>query len=866
MLGQLEVFDGVQWCTVGAPKSRLLLSILLINADQVVSLDQLAYELWGDAPPRTVANQVHGYVSRLRHVLSDHDSRALVTHSPGYRLVAEPDDIDAKLFSRLAAGATAPANAQQLAQALALWRGPALADVPATQTIRAEVSRLEHERLIAIEGRIEADLACGRHAQLLTELETLITEHPLREILWQHYILALYRSGLQAQALAAFQRVRLILDDELGISPGTGLRKLHQQILAGGAGLNLRAHTTGTDARVVPRQLPPDIANFIGRTRQLEQLNTFGHHDPVVITGCPGVGKTTLAIYWAHRVAHRFPDGQLYLNLRGFDPGERIISSTEAIRVFLEALQGATPAGLQAQAALYRSLLAGKRMLIVLDNARDADHVRPLLPGSDSCFVLITSRDQMQGLLASDGARPVSVDMLTDDESRDFLAVRLGAQRVATQPEAAEAIVAGCAGLPLALAIVAARGATHATFPLADLASGLRDGLAAFDNGDMATDVRAVFSTSLQTLTPPSAKLFRSLALHPGPDLSATAAASLAGIPLPQARTLLGELCRAHLLEQHQPGRYELHDLLRVYAQEISARQDTAAQRQEAMTRCLDHYLHTGFKACRLLAPRRDPIPLPALHDGVSISDLSDHHQAMAWFAAEHPAIRRLIDEANPSHAWQLAWTLLTFLDRRGYRNEWVASQRTALAVAQATNDPLGHAQTSRDLGRALSFAGHIDEAHLHLRRALRLFGDLNDHAAMGHINHDLADAAHLVGDNHQAVELAEQGLHHFELANHQSGLANSLNSLGWYQAMLGNAKQTISYCTRALVILRELKDKRRRSLHIGQPGLRLPRPGRNPPGPRLLPAGRRSVRRSRRPPRAQRSAQPSRRLPPGHG
>jgi hypothetical protein len=377
-------------------------------------------------------------------------------------------------------------------------------------------------------------------------------------------------------------------------------------------------------------------------------------------------------VRWAHQVADRFPDGQLYVNLRGFDPSSAPVPPAQALHGFLTAFQipaGQIPADLAAQAALYRSLLAGKRVLVLLDNARDAAQVRPLLPGSPGCLALVTSRTQLAGLAAAEDAFLLTLDVLAEAEAREMLAHRLGSQRIAAEPLAADELIGLCARLPLALSIAAARAAGRSAFRLAVLAAELReahDRLDALDAGDGASDVRAVISWSYHELSAPSARMFRLLGLHPGPDISLAAAASLAGLPVRQAREWLDELTRSHLLAERSPGRFAFHDLLRAYAAERAAAQDDA-ERRAAVHRTLDHYLHTGHAAAIRLSPVREPLLLAGPQPGVRAEPLTDGRQALAWFQAEHrvliAATMQAADLGFGDHAWQIPWTLASFLD-----------------------------------------------------------------------------------------------------------------------------------------------------------------------------------------------------------
>jgi transcriptional regulator with XRE-family HTH domain len=432
---------------------------------------------------------------------------------------------------------------------------------------------------------------------------------------------------------------------------------------------------------VVPRQLPIAIRHLAGRADQLKILDglldrfdgTEGTADTggtaliSAISGTAGVGKTALAVHWAHRVAERFPDGQLYVNLRGFDPSGAPVEPAEAIRGFLDAFgtsAGRIPGGPDAQAALYRSLLAGRRMLIILDNARDEAQVRPLLPGSAPCLVVVTSRRQLAGLAATECAQLLNLDVLTHAEAHEMLSRRLGPELVEGESAAVSELISLCARLPLALAIAAARHAARPSRPLQALVEELRPAqdrltvLDATDVADAVTSARAVFSWSYQSLTQPAARMFRLLAVHPGPDITAAAAASVAGVRQERARQVLTELVLANLLAEHGDGRYTCHDLLRAYAAEQASTSDSDADRKAAMHRMLDHYLHTAFGAAKLLdqvdPAARPPAPVP----GVVPEELADRGAAYAWFEAERPVLSAAISQAArhgfDGHAWHL--------------------------------------------------------------------------------------------------------------------------------------------------------------------------------------------------------------------
>jgi tetratricopeptide (TPR) repeat protein len=520
-------------------------------------------------------------------------------------------------------------------------------------------------------------------------------------------------------------------------------------------------------------------------------------------------------VQWAHQVAARFPDGQLYVNLRGFGPGGQPAGPGEAVRGFLAGLGVAPaqiPGDVPAQAALYRSLLADRRVLVVLDNARDAAQVRPLLPGSPGCLAIVTSRSDLAGLVAAEGAYPVILNLLSSAEAGELLARRLGQARVASEPAAVSEIIERCARLPLALAITAARAAARPGFPLAAIAAGLRGATATLDpfgGTDQATDVRAVFSWSCRQLSEDAARLFALLGLHPGPDISVPAAASLAAIPPGRAETLLAELAGAHLLSEHSPGRYTSHDLLRAYAAEQVHSLVPAADRAAASHRVLDHYLHTGHIAARLLKPERDPIDLAAALPGTSAENLTTADSALAWFTAEHHVLVACISASAAAgldrHAWQLAWTVRTYLFRRGYWHEQVAAERAAADAARRDGDQPGLGTALVGLAEACERLNRLDEAGSHYREALEVYaaaGDLSGEAnaclgisEVAEQQHRFADA---LGYSRRALDLSRR-------AGDAIIQALALNSVGCDHWALGQYHQALTSCQEALALMQEL-------------------------------------------------------------
>ena len=462
----------------------MLLAALLFRANQVVPVDELAETLWDGEWPATARVTVRNYVKRLRQALGDVDRSRIVTRADAYLIRVAAGELDLARFEELRGRAGVCARAGRweeasaaLHAALALWRGQPLAGVPSEVLARREWPRLAELRLQAIEDQIEADLQLGRHAELIAGLRQLTEGEPFRERLHELLMLALYRAGRQADALEAYRQARRTLAGELGIEPGPGLRGLHQRILAADPALADPQLPALSSPSPVPRQLPAGVRHFVGRREEIGLLSalieeTSGAVGTVVISaigGTAGVGKTALAVHWAHQVVGRFPDGQLYVNLRGFEPSGTPVTPDEAIRAFLAALgvpDERIPAGLEAQAALYRSLLAGKQMLVVADNARNEAQVRPLLPASPGCLVLITSRRQLSGLAVAEGAHAITLDVLGEADARQLLARRLGAGRVAAEPGPAGELIGLCARLPLALAVTAARAAARPGLPL----------------------------------------------------------------------------------------------------------------------------------------------------------------------------------------------------------------------------------------------------------------------------------------------------------------------------------------------------------------------------------------------------------------
>lgn len=835
---------------VGRGKQRVLLAALLLNANRVVSLDEIAEIFWGPTPPPSARVTIQNYVMRLRKALAVTGSSRISTQSRGYLIRVAAGELDVARFEALLGSARAAVRdsswgtaAAEASAALSLWRGEPLADVDSEVLAARDVPRLAELRLQALEVRIDADLHLGRYAEVIVELQRLIRDHPLRERLHALLMLALYRDGRQGEALAAYQHVRRLLVAELGTEPGAGLRELHQQILAVDPVLISRQ---GTDlpqaqvstlhqeaatssprperrlARVVPRQLPAPTRHFVGRIDELAALDTLrdsvcASAGPVLaaITGTAGIGKSALALRWAHQAADWFRDGQLYVNLRGYDPVGPPLDPHSAIRGFLESLgtpADAIPREPHAQAALYRSLLSGRRVLVVLDNVRDGEQARPLLPGAAGAMALITSRDDLTGLAANEGAARIPLALLGAAESRRLLAGHVGADRIARHAETADTLVELCAHLPLALSIIGARAAGHPDLPLATLVSQLRDAQGRLDAlyaGDSSGDLRAILSCSYQHLSESAARMFRLLGLHPGPDISAAAAASLAAVPVTAATRLLNELSRAHLITERAPGRYTFHDLLRAYAAEQAHRHDCEDERHAALDRALDHYVHTAHAVALLQEPPRERVILATAAAGVVPEDAADDAAAAAWFADEHAVLMGCVALAARSgrvtHAWQLAWTLMTALSRRGRCGDLEIALRWVLDAGHRANDLTAQAYAHRFLGRVRGLLGCHDEAYDHLQCALGLFERLGDLAGQAAAHIGLAREHEIRAQPVAAVEHATRALELQRAVGYRIGEANGLNNLAWCYVRLGDYARALDSCRQGLALLQAI-------------------------------------------------------------
>jgi len=669
------------------------------------------------------------------------------------------------------------------------------------------------------------------HSPASDSFGTLLRRYRLALGLSQEELAA--RSGLSVRAIANMERGRTTRPRRHSVrSLAQALGLPEPQRLQ----LDQASHALGSELAAdlaqpqlvrhqrVPHQLPAAVADFTGRAAEVKALNRIlddvsaGRPGTVVISaigGTAGVGKSALALYWAHQVADWFGDGQLYVNLRGFDPSGAPATAPEAIRGLLEALgvpPERIPAGPEAQAGLYRSLLSDKQMLVVLDNARDEQQVRPLLPASPASLVIVTSRNQLSGLAAANGAQLLSLDVLTHSEAVQLLSGRLGASRAAAERDAVSGIADLCACLPLALAVTAARAATRPGFPLAALAAELRDSadrLDALDAGDPVASVRAVFSWSYRQLSDESARMYRLLGLHPGPDITVPAAASLAAADEPGARRMLGELTRDCLITEHVPGRYAFHDLLRAYATSEAHAHDSKPERAAATGRVLDHYLHTAHRADQLLKRVHGQItPLPP-QPGAVPEDLADYEHAMAWFQAEHRVLPMLVGQAAQvgfdTHAWQLAELLTTFFDRRGYWDSLLSVQEIALGASLRLADQQKQAIFHHRLGQTSNRLGYGEDARAHFGKALDLYRRVGDRIGQGRVHISLGARSERQGRHREALEHSLRALDLFRAAGDRGWQATVINNIGWCHAELGEYEQAQACARQAISLHQEL-------------------------------------------------------------
>jgi DNA-binding SARP family transcriptional activator len=795
---------------------RLLLAVLLTRANRPVSAHLLAEVLWAEKRPANPGNSLSLHIHRLRQVM-DRPER-ISAAANGYQLNVGEHELDSAQFGQLLDEARHLRDDDDLEsattrfrEALALWRGAPFADVDDGQVIAPEARRLAEARLVAREELYDVELARGQAREIVPELTEIVSEYPLRERFTAQLMISLYRAGRRARALAAYRAMHRRLAAELQTEPGRDVRELYAAIEAEddslifpGSGIRSTAATANVQHRsVTPGQLPPTSGAFVGRVSELEDLatNTDGA-GPVMVSGMAGVGKTELALRFAHHVADRFGDGQLYLDLRGhatapaLDPAEALARLLRSLGTDLERIPGTV----EEATAEYRSRLANRKMLVLLDNAASADQVRPLLAATPGCLTLVTSRSRLSGLVARDGAHRIELGVLPSSDGLALLTQLLGRQRVAAEPNEAAALVVECGGLPLALRIVAAQLVDQAHSTLADhLADFREDGLTtlAFDD-DEHSAVEAAFHLSYQRLGSDTRRMFRLLGLAPGADIALGAAASLSGMPLTQARATLRRLVNVHLVHEYDVDRFRLHDLLRDYAQQRAETEESAADRRDALERLFTWYYQGKEAAVRFLTTRRREPPRPALARAVPEVTIVDHRSGTAWLRNEihnlttAARLATEIDDAAP-WAWHLVLGAVIPISRCGHMAGALKASRRALETARAIGDrhAIAHALTEFAAVRALAGV-HVPEDFHH--EVLDHADSVGDRFVEGHC---LYVAGVILGRQDQvdaSIDCLTRALAVQRATGDEGGRAWTLNYLGSTALSRGDLRRAVHW------------------------------------------------------------------------
>jgi DNA-binding SARP family transcriptional activator/tetratricopeptide (TPR) repeat protein len=830
VLGPFEVCVHDHALVLGGTRIRTLLALLTVNAGRVTGVGALVEALWGGDAPPDARRTVRTYVSRARRGLQPlaaalGTGELITTHPAGYTLRVPPGLVDAARFERqVADGREAlaanryPEARETLSEALALWRGDAYGEFAAVASLRSEAARLESLRLTATEDRVEAELATGASATLVEELTGLTERQPGRDRLWGQLMIALYRANRQADALDAFSRARAQLVERFGLDPSARLAEIHRQVLDGDPRLLGPRPAQSVVIRLpapARNDLPGDIPDFAGREPELAQLLSAREKAPDVavvtaIDGMAGVGKTTLAVHAAHRLAGHYRDAQLFVDLHGHTPGQEPTSPAAALDALLRALDvpaDRIPADPHARAALWRAELATRSVLVVLDNAADAAQVRPLLPGSPRSLALVTSRRRLVDLEAAD---VVSLDVLPEADAVVLFTGVVGRARGAAEAASVLDVVRHCGRLPLAIRLAAARLRTrqawtvrylarrlqHARWPLAELSAG--------DRG-----VAAAFALSYEQLDDARQRMFRLLGVHPGPDFDAPAAAALAALELADAEQLLESLVDDHLLQQHAPGRYRFHDLLRRHAHTTALDDEPEPDRRAALRRVVGFHLHTAYAGSRLLDDQHPPIDLEP--PGCVPWPLEDAEEAMSWFDANHRCVvaaRAAAEEQGWDTAvWQLAWTLDNFHYRRGDLHANIACWRAGLAAAERLGDRAAQARAHRRLGLVYAPLGRFSEALDHLGESLRLAEEIGDLLGQAGVHYVLALAWHEQDDHVRALTRAFSAHDLYRTLGNTKWETRALSLVGTCYSHLGHHSEARRYCRTALALALRRKD-----------------------------------------------------------
>ncbi|PUB31931.1 DNA-binding SARP family transcriptional activator [Promicromonospora sp. AC04] len=830
VLGELGVVADTGPITIGSPKSRTALALLVLRRGAVVQGTEIADALWGRTAPSNARKSTHVVMNRLRKALGPLGD-VVRTRADGYLLDVPHDSTDVGRFTSwldTAANARDKGSGDELAaldRALDQWRGDPLSDVP-SDLLDTERTRLTEQRLTAIERQHDLLITAGRPADIAL-LQDLCERYPFREGIWFQLIRGLSESGRRSEALNAFDRLRVHLAAELGVEPGARLRELHSLVLdaedpMGGAvrlGV-LRAPP------VVPRQVP-HVAGFVGRDEEQERLDALvpgsartGTSDTavVVISGQPGVGKTALTAWWARRTADRFADGQLWLDLRGSRPGA-VMSADEALQHLLVSLgeqPSETPGTAEERAARYQTLTDGRRLLVVLDDAANSEQVRPLLPGSPGSMVLVTSRYRLDGLVAREAATGIGLDVLPATDARRLLMRRLGTAPSGDEATLLDEIAGHCGRLPLALAIVAARAARRRQVDLGSVVTELRSGRPGLDQftvGEDTSNLRTVYSWSYESLSVPAARLFRLLGVHPTSDLSIEAAASLAGLPIEHASRRVSELESAHLVAVLDGGRIELHDLLHAYAGELNAGLDN----RQAVRRLLDHYARTARTSVERLGVR--PATLAGASDGprdvrgVTVPPIGSGPEAQRWFAAEHANLVAVVRQAGDlRHDAECVRIGVLATELQEWNGQWGEVTRTqAVVLAAALRGGMRDvaARAEFHLGKAAYRQGDRRRAYAHFLRAEVRNRELGHSAGSAEVHLGLGAVAESQERWDEALEHDRQALEHVRTMGDRMGETRALNAIGWDLAHLGELDTAVVWCEEALRLAERIDDQR---------------------------------------------------------
>ncbi|MFH9944549.1 BTAD domain-containing putative transcriptional regulator [Streptomyces murinus] len=801
---------------VDSGKLRVLLAALLLRAGSVVDNDRLADWLWDERKPSNPRGTLHTYVRRLRMLLGDD---LVETAAGGYRIDLTGDELDLTRFRRLVRLAqqteTPEERTRLLADALSAWRGAPLADVPSDALRRDESSALEDERLGALEAYFETELHLGRHAQLVKELRTAALDNPLRENFWSLLMLALYRSGRQAEALDVYQQARRELVEQLGVEPGDRLRTLHAGILESDPAL-AAPHGRRLDAVTVPAQLPPLALGFVGRDDVVGRIETMlppasdrTGVPVVVLSGAPGVGKTALAVWLGSRVRGAFPDGQLYVNLRGYEQGgaDTQLPPDQVLSQFLRSLgvpADEIPVDPVEQANLYRSKLTGKSVLVVLDNASSVEQVLPLIPGDPGCSVLITSRRQLRSLAVTHGAQVIRVGTLSERESAELVTGMMRQAAVAIEPDVVREVAALCSYLPLALRIAAANLIGAPGGQTEDYLESLRRGnrLAALSvDGDTTSAVSTAIALSYDALTPDDRAIFRLAGLFPGSDFTPAAVSVLADISEAQARTGLSRLETASLLQQPAPGRYQFHDLLREYARDRALVEHGAGERAEALQRLGQWYLAGACAAADVLYSEFVRLAQPERPKATfAVPQFPNESHATAWLLAERRNLMvcvRHFGTHGPHYlSWHLADAMRGFFWTGKYRTEWRETTSVGLSAAETLHDERGIAAMHRSLANLHNTLGDYELAIAHQEKSLALHDKLGMPEEVAATLNNMSLAHLSLGRGAQAKEAAQRALdaaHTIPSPRLEATTQGLLGFIHWTQGDMARATECLT-------------------------------------------------------------------------